>query len=263
MQAAAFDAHAIRYDQAFTHTAVGRMQRNRVWKLLTNSHMFQKQHTILEVNCGTGADAEWFASFGHQVLATDVSGEMIEQAKSKLSESMASVLFQQVDFQQIETQFSGKTFSLIFSNFGGLNCVDTHALQEFLKASASLLPSGGSLVVVLMPAFCLWETIFYLAKIQPFVAFRRFKERVYTTVEGSPLTVFYHPPERVISLASNWFTASTLAPVGLALPPSYTARFFERRGFALSLLNRAEEWLAGIPGLSSAADHYFLHLIRK
>ena len=78
----AFDRHAADYDAQFTHTVVGRIQRRQVWssidrlKLPTNPR-------VLELNCGTGEDAQEWTQRGANVLATDVSGKMVELAATK------------------------------------------------------------------------------------------------------------------------------------------------------------------------------------
>src|SRR5690242_16912495 len=88
--AKAFDAVAHGYDAGFSHTMLGRMMRERVWILLSNrvGELSRATTSILEINCGTGEDAIWFAKQGGNVLATDVSAEMIAVAKAKLSERL-------------------------------------------------------------------------------------------------------------------------------------------------------------------------------
>jgi len=79
----AFDDLAKDYDVGFTESAIGKMQRNRVWHFLGHRILSSEKSKILEVNCGTGVDAIWLADKGHEVLATDISPEMIERASSK------------------------------------------------------------------------------------------------------------------------------------------------------------------------------------
>lgn len=81
-----FDHIAENYDSSFTHTAIGQYQRALVWEHLRQCLPSYPQK-ILEINCGTGEDALFLAEQGHQVIATDVSAEMVHQASLKSTHS--------------------------------------------------------------------------------------------------------------------------------------------------------------------------------
>ena len=65
----AFDAFASTYDTDFTHTHLGQLLRQRVWRVL--AQQFHAGQHILELTCGTGEDAVWLAQQGANVTATD------------------------------------------------------------------------------------------------------------------------------------------------------------------------------------------------
>ena len=97
-----------------------------VWAYLEKV-IFQKNNlNILELNCGTGEDAIWFAKKGHKVWATDVSEKMIEEVKNKaFQESLSNEIYSQViDIQLVTENFKTQKFDLVFSNFGGFNCLN-------------------------------------------------------------------------------------------------------------------------------------------
>lgn len=75
----AFDPAAHEYDAEFTDQLLGQWLRECVWKHTP----FTAPMHILELGCGTGEDARYFAEMGISVLATDASGEMIAVAKTK------------------------------------------------------------------------------------------------------------------------------------------------------------------------------------
>ena len=60
-----FDREAASYDVDFTYTAVGKLQRKRVYHFLAKS-LSEKPLQVLEINCGTGEDATWLASRGNR-----------------------------------------------------------------------------------------------------------------------------------------------------------------------------------------------------
>ncbi|MFN8181110.1 MAG: methyltransferase domain-containing protein [Bacteroidia bacterium] len=78
-----FDAVAQAYDQQFTRSATGRLQRERVHRFIETMPLLKKPARVLELNCGTGEDALWLARKGHQVTATDNSAGMLDAAREK------------------------------------------------------------------------------------------------------------------------------------------------------------------------------------
>lgn len=263
MEPAVFDTYSISYDADFTETAVGKAQRNRVCKLLSEVLPKNESIDILEVNCGTGADAVWLANQGHRVLATDVSSEMIAISKQKSLENSLNLQFQIAGFQDIGSISKPNSFDLIFSNFGGLNCISENDLQKFLATAHQLLKPGGSLVMVIMPRFCIWETGYYLLKFQPNTAFRRWRSKAIVNLWGSEFWVYYHNPSRVLDLGKEIFKLKKQASVGLFLPPSYLSGFFKNKPGLLKFLNRLEILFAEIPLFTAFSDHYFLHLKKR
>src|SRR5215472_1068146 len=77
----AFGSLAEDYDDAFTDSLIGRAQRNAVWE--TAKRTFPCGSRILELNCGTGEDALFFARLGISVFACDALEKMIEVASRR------------------------------------------------------------------------------------------------------------------------------------------------------------------------------------
>src|SRR5687767_5195726 len=100
----AFSGAAGKYDEQFTNTSIGRLQRNRVWNYLNKNISPTDHPRVLELNCGTGEDAKWLASTGFRVVATDLSAQMIQAAKQKNAGSGA-IAFQVCSFAQIADRF--------------------------------------------------------------------------------------------------------------------------------------------------------------
>ena len=80
-----FDKIAPVYDELFTNTAIGKMQRNIIYNYMDESLSTNQQINILELNCGTGEDAVYFAKKGFGVVATDVSEEMLKITEEKIN----------------------------------------------------------------------------------------------------------------------------------------------------------------------------------
>lgn len=262
-KAATFDALARAYDTSFTQSCTGQAQRaiSRKWlqPLLGNQINMQ----LLEINCGTGADALWLANMGHQVTATDASPVMIYEAKRKAASQTGNPCFQTCAFDEMQTMFPNRQFDCIFSNFAGLNCVSPDDMPVLAKQFYSLLRPGGYLAVVLFGKYCVWESLYYLLKANLKQAGRRWtnKKVMVSLTESVTQPVYYYSIKKFVRLLAPLQLVHT-KPVGLFVPPSYLEGMMKHRpGFFRSLV-QLERSFGNASFLSALADHSFI-LLKK
>ncbi len=216
---AAFDRIASRYDELWTCSPVGRLQREAVWRRLDK--LFNDGNTLLDLGCGTGEDALHFMRRGMSVRAIDASSEMVSIAHSRGVD--ASVLgIEQLD--RVQGCFDG-----VISNFGAFNCVaDLHAIRPVL---ARLIRPGGHLAICILGHFCLWETVWRLLQGQPRKAGRRWR--------CEQLSASLQIPVRFLSVSNlarafhPEFTLSDWRGIGAFVPP-LTSQAFRFICFGLS-----------------------------
>ena len=256
---ASFDKAALNYDVTFTNTEIGRMQRNLVYKQL--SKQLGSVKNILEINCGTGEDAIWLAQQNFNITTSDISSKMIEVAKSKTT--FDNLNFVTADIKNTATSFKGKKFDLIFSNFGGLNCMSKSELEKFFRDANSILSPKGKLVLVIMPKNTFWEQVYFLSKAQFSEVFRRKKEFVLADVDGEKVRTYYFNPKDIVNLAKNDFELVTQKPIGFFVPPSYLETFFSNKNGLLRFLNSLENRISNWSFLSKHADHYIITLQKR
>jgi len=256
-----FDVSAKNYDTVFTFSEIGKAQRNRVYHFLKETALSKHKLNILELNCGTGEDAYYFAEKGHSVLATDISSEMIKVAKEKHHNS--KVRFQELDITKITSETFSEKFDLIFSNFGGLNCLSKPELESFIKTSATLLNPSGKLILVVMPKFCLWERFYFTIKGELKKAGRRnTNNSLLANIEGHKVPTWYYNPKDLENLASTNYNTLLTKPIGIAIPPSYLDSFFSTKKRWLQLLIWKEKWLS-MRFLAKYADHFLILFEKK
>ena len=159
-----FDSLAARYDALWTTTAIGRAQRDLVWRHM--DPLFQPGQRILDIGCGTGEDAAHFAARGVTVYATDASPAMIQVAAAR--GGFTAEVRSAEELAQIGGPFDGA-----ISNFGALNCVKD--LPGVAGSLAALVRPGGSLAICILGRFCAWETLHYAVRFQFAKAFRRWR----------------------------------------------------------------------------------------
>lgn len=256
---ASFDIAAQTYDQSFTNTKIGKAQRNSVYKVL-NKHL-NKCKDILEINCGTGEDAIWLAQQNFKVLATDISENMI--AIGKLKNQYQNLTFEQLDLTLLANEVNLGVFDLVFSNFGGLNCLPKDELQTFFKNIPNHLNVNGKLSLVIMPKNTFWETCYFLLKKEFSEAFRRKKEVAIANVDGENVPTYYYNPKDIVNLAKTNFNFIESKPIGFFIPPSYLEPFFKNKNRFFKVLNYLENKIKNKSFLSKYADHYIIILQKK
>lgn len=256
-----FDNAALNYDATFTNTVIGRMQRNLVYEHLSMLLKENSPKKILEINCGTGEDAIWLAKQGYCITATDISSKMIEVASGK--SKLANVRFLQADINKINTEFEPNSFDLIFSNFGGLNCLSPDELASFLKNAASILTPTGKLALVIMPKNTFWEQMYFAIKMDFKNIFRRKKEYAIAHVDGQKVKTYYYNPKDIVHLANTRFDLCRLKPIGFFIPPSYLESYFKNKHRVISFLNSLEQIIKNVTWLARYSDHYLIVLQKK
>ncbi len=204
--AAYFDQLAPRYDSVWTNSPAGRLQREAVWRHL--DPLIRCGDRVLDIGCGTGEDALHLAGLGAQVLAVDVSPEMVRVARGK------GVNARVLPIEGIHAL--AVAFDLVLSNFGGFNCVrDLSAIRQTL---AKLVRPGGYLAVCLMGRFCLRESAHYALRGQFKKAARRWRGE---TLTSAGLRVSYPTLKQVRQALSPSFNLVADVGIGVFVPPSF------------------------------------------
>lgn len=260
----AFDRAAEKYDEEFTNSSIGRLQRNRVWNYLNKNITADEFPRVLELNCGTGEDAKWLASKGFRLTATDLSRNMIEHAAKKVRGANLQAEFQVCPFEEVGNRFAPGTFDLIFSNFGGLNCIDERGLKLLGENLSLLLRPGGRFIAVVMSDDCAMERWYFRRKKMEAEAMRRKKPGgVSTIIEGETFTTHYYNPEQFARLMSNVFQVKAQKAVGWTIPPSYTEKYFRTKPLLLKALNAFEVTFGNAGRLAKKADHFLIDLVKR
>jgi SAM-dependent methyltransferase len=262
MQPQAFDTYAESYDEHFTNSLVGRAQRNQVYNCLLSEFKLH-QLDVLEINCGTGEDANWLFKQSAHVTATDISDGMIKVAIAKAEKNKATIDFHVMKAQDIN-KLSNSNFELIFSNFGGLNCLNSEELVEFKLACIEKQSRTNKIALVIMGTNCFWERLFFWIK-KDKVKFnrRRHKRGVDTIIDSVSFKTFYYSPTEIQKLFEDQYNPILVKPIGLFIPPSYLEPYIERRPLFFKLLRFLDVVFAQFSFFANKSDHYIIILEKK
>jgi ubiquinone/menaquinone biosynthesis C-methylase UbiE len=260
--AMAFTKQSFVFDDTYSCNAIIQYKRERV-----RNHVqkyIKPGSSVLELNSGTGEDAIWFAQQGYSVHATDISEGMQEVLRKKINANTLEekVTSELCSFTQLETLTNKGPYDLIFSNFAGLNC--TEYLDKVLHSFSPLLKPNGIVTLVILPEFCLWETLLlFRGKFK--TAFRRFfrGHGVNATVEGQHFKCWYYNPSYVIKNLSPQFDVLSVEGLCTIVPPSYIENFAEKHPRFYNWLKKKEDNYKSLWPWKNIGDYYIISLRKK
>jgi ubiquinone/menaquinone biosynthesis C-methylase UbiE len=259
---AAFTTQSTIFDKLYSGNTIVNYKRERVRK-----HILQylaADSYILELNSGTGEDAIFFAEHGHRVHATDISTGMQQELQRKVLEKglqfkVSNELCSYTALQQLKNK---GPFDHIFSNFAGLNCTDE--LDTVLDSFNELLKPGGTVTLVVLPKFCLWEFML-IFKGRFRTAFRRLfsNKGSKAHVEGTYFKCWYYNPSFIINRLKKDFDLLGIEGLCTIVPPSYIEGFAEKHPFAYRFLREKEDKLKSRWLWKYIGDYYIISLRKK
>jgi ubiquinone/menaquinone biosynthesis C-methylase UbiE len=240
LAAKAFSNQSSFFDDLYSSDTIIQYKRERVRAHVEKN--LKPQSNILELNAGTGEDAVYFGQRGHHVHATDISAGMQQELRKKierlnLNENVTTEICSFTELQKLNNK---GPYDFIFSNFAGLNCTDD--LKKVLQSFSPLLKTGGAVTLVLLPKFCLIETLL-LFKGKFKTAFRRFFKSNGTKshVEGVHFKCWYYSPSFVIKALKDSFDVAALEGLCTIVPPSYIKGFAEKHPELFKILRKGED----------------------
>lgn len=257
-----FDWVAPQYDRSFTDLPIGQRQRHVVHRRLFA--LLRPEFRVLELNCGTGHDAVLIAERTAEVIATDISPEMIRITASKAAASPTGNRIRTrrmaiEDLRSAEMLNELGRFDLIFSDFDGLNCVpDISWLPE---AAEALLNPGGQILLVYMNAA--WVPILLgLGKRQPARPLQLEPEGImWHFGEGHSVHTFFHRISLVRALFSDRFELMRTEAIRLVSPPP--ARFMPLYVRCPNVFDWLDDSLSPLPLFNRLGERVLLHLRLK
>jgi ubiquinone/menaquinone biosynthesis C-methylase UbiE len=255
----AFTGQSTIFDQLYATNGIVAYKRERVRKHLLK--YLDPGSKILELNAGTGDDAIFLAKQGHYVHATDIAKGMQEKLVEKVAFHRMDALVSNelCSFTSLENLSDKGPYDCIFSNFAGLNC--TGDLERVLESFSNLLKPEGIVVLVLLPGFCLWETLLILRG-----KFKTATRRFFSSggrkakIDGAGFICWYYSPNFIRRRLSQKFSLMELEGLCTIVPPSYIENFPEKYPRAFGWLCKMENRYKGTWPWKYIGDYYIISL---
>ena len=260
--AKAFSKQSKHFDRIYGKDVIIQYKRKRVREHILKYAL--PQACMLELNCGSGEDAIFFAKMGFNIHATDISEGMLHVLKDKMEgapyESQISI--EQCSFTELDRLQNKGPFDYVYSNFGGLNC--TSQLEKVLSTLDRIVRPGGVITLVIISKFCLWELLLiFKGKFK--TAFRRFfsgKGRK-AHVEGNIFKCWYYAPSFIKKNLGTDFEFLTLEGLCSIVPPSYIENFAEKYPKSFRFLSGKEDQLNAKWPWNRIGDYFIISFRKK
>ncbi len=255
----AFSKQSLIFDELYNSNSLTAYYRE-IFRHEVDLNIAEKS-SILEINCGTGIDALYFAGKGHKILATDLSTGMINELTNKIQDLKLGNNIESKVLSYHELYKLGDTkFDYIVSGFGGLNC--TNKLNQVLSQFPSILNDKGKITLAIMPKICPWE-ILMLFKGKFKTAFRRFRKRTPAHIEGEHFYCYYYNPGYIIETLKKEFKLVSLKGVFITVPPDFIHNFIEKYPKLFLLFSRIDRRICTIFPFTQWCDYYIITLQKK
>jgi ubiquinone/menaquinone biosynthesis C-methylase UbiE len=237
--AEAYNRNADKYDEFIENNPNLMRMRQKVYTHVTS--LLSQGSRILDLACGTGTDAIWFAQHGYTVHGIDISSGMLERAqeKVKLLGLESRVTFEHLSYTDLG-KLGKNQFDLTFSNFGGLNCVSD--LRMITGQVSPLLRPNARVIWALMPPFCLWESAMLLRG-RFRLATRRFSGKSTVYKEGLNYPVYYYTPKQVAQAWGEDFHLESVRALSVITPPATNKDFAIKRPRVFDFLSKIDDAL--------------------
>ena len=164
-----YDLTARTYDEVEGANRLSERVRRLVREAATS--VFRPGDRILELGCGTGRDAAFFARRGIRVVATDISPAMVEATRARAArDGLEDLVTAHVAAASVAAEMED-TFDGAYSNGAVLNMEPD--LTRASRGLATCVRPGGHAVLAVANRLSLFELLVYPLLLRPRKAFRK------------------------------------------------------------------------------------------
>lgn len=250
----AFSAIAPEFESSLENSTTASF-REELYRII--STVIRPGDSVLDVNCGTGIDALALAARGFRVTGVDISPGMLREAgKKAASRPELGLEFLESSFDDLSA-VAGRTFDLVMSNFGGLNCTATP--WEAIERMAAVTKPDGYVLAVIMPRTSIWEIVAGLVRFNLRAAFRRMRTSAPSTgFRDWTFPVFYFSLRTMLRRTSRWLRTRRIRGVWIVSPPPHAESFRRRFPRMSVVLAWIDGKIAGFPLVRALGDHVMI-----
>ena len=242
---AAFDSAAEEYDYTISHNYINSWIRKR-----SISELCRIAHTddvLLEIGCGTGAEALQISKRVRGIVATDISEKMLELLKKKLSarrlnHKIIVARARALEIDTIKELLPDGAVRVAYSFNGALNCEPD--IDRVPVALSKVIQENGYFLCSIRNTLCLPEALSHSLVLQFDKTNTRKDQPIMVSVGGIDIPSFYHSPTRFARIFRPRFRVRKMIGLPAFLPPAYLNGYYLRTGRARIILEKLDSVLA-------------------
>lgn len=243
--ASAFDSASEEYDHTIRNNFInGWIRKRSIRELLA---VARPDDFLLEIGCGTGAEALQISRSVAGVVATDISPSMIELVRRKVASrrdaKVIPLMLSAAQVARASVLLPGGRTRLAYSFNGALNCEPE--IAKFPGELSRVLEDGGYFVCSIRNSLCLSEALVHGAVFQFDRMAPRKKQPTMVSVGGMDIPSYYYNPKKFTEFFSDRFRVRKVVALPAVLPPAYLSDLYFRARPVLSFLERVETAVAG------------------
>jgi SAM-dependent methyltransferase len=257
----AFDSVATFYDGDTGNNALVQSMRAELWRAVVRR--VPANGRLLDIGCGTGIDAEYFARRGFAVTGIDASRAMVAQTRARTRDVPAAqpVRVENIGAHELE-RLRAEAFDGIYSDLGPLNCVPD--LRGVARTCANLLKRKGVLIFSVMGRYCPWEMVYYTVRGDFKQARRRWaREMVPVNLNDGVVWTKYYTPREFFRHFEKEFQLVAYRGLNVFLVPPYLLRWYDHARAAMIPLLWLDAHVAGLPFVRDVGDHFLMTMRRQ
>lgn len=244
--ARAFDSASEEYDFTIRNNFINRWIRDRSIEILLQ--YARTQDVLLEVGCGTGAEAIEVSKHVAGIVATDISSSMISLLERKvaargLSRKITAMEIGAAQLGRVSGSLPGGKTRVVYSFNGALNCEPS--IEEFPAELSKVTEDGGYFVCSIRNTLCISEAMAHAAVMQWDRMAPRKKQPIMVSVGGIDIPSYYYSPGTFARFFARMFKVRKMFGLPAILPPAYLSDIYFRARPVLSFTERLEKTVAG------------------
>jgi SAM-dependent methyltransferase len=240
----AFDSASEEYDFTIGHNYINTWIRKRSINELVR--ITKKDDTLLEIGCGTGAEAIQVSKHVKGIIATDISDNMLEILKrkvraKKLDRRIIPARSGAAEISTVRHLLPNGKVRVAYSFNGALNCEPR--ISRVPSELASIIEENGYFFCSIRNTLCLAEALAHTVALQFDKTALRKNQPTMVSVGGRDIPSYYFSPSSFVKVFKPFFTIKKIVGLPALLPPAYLNDYYLRTGLAKKLLEKLEHGL--------------------